>query len=203
MYTKIIYIHIVGKRLLHPIFFNICTWCTLYWFGRTYRAHFKECSVWWLSIFVKFTVLLPFLWNHGYWKSYKMSSDYFHLPFLRAFDIGIDTKIWVIVLSPTTWRAHHSPRAKPEVCGELPRSLVTPQWPKSYQFIFYHDASKHIKSSVYKRKIAHKTVSNQPLWKEWPQTIVTTASLVTSWLPLWCHSDDCVTKSWQYASLKN
>ena len=41
--------------------------------------------------------------------------------------IGIDTKIEVIVVSPTTWEAHHSPRAKPEGCGELPRSLVTPQ----------------------------------------------------------------------------
>ena len=47
--------------------------------------------------------------------------------------IGIDTKIEVIVVSP-------------EGCGELPRSLVTPQWPKlRYQFLFYHDASKHIK----------------------------------------------------------
>ena len=58
-------------------------------------------------------------------------------------------------------------------------------------------------SGVYKRKIAHKTASNQPLWKAWPQPIVTAASLVTSWLPLWCHSDACVTKSWQYAPLKN
>ena len=43
------------------------------------------------------------------------------------FVIGIDTKIEVIVASPTTWEAHHSPRAKPEGCGELPRSLVTQQ----------------------------------------------------------------------------
>ena len=42
-------------------------------------------------------------------------------------DIGIDTKIEVIVASPTTWEAHHSPRAKPEGCGELPRSLVMQQ----------------------------------------------------------------------------
>ena len=42
-------------------------------------------------------------------------------------NIGIDTKIEVIVVSPTTWEAHHSPRAKPEGCGELPRSLVTQQ----------------------------------------------------------------------------
>ena len=60
--------------------------------------------------------------------------------------IGIDTKIEVMVVSPTTWEAHHSPRAKPDGCGDLPRSLVTPPWPKSrYQFLFYHDASKHIK----------------------------------------------------------
>ena len=58
-------------------------------------------------------------------------------------------------------------------------------------------------SGIYKQKIVHKTASNQPLWKAWPQTIVTAASLVTSWLPLWCHSDARVTKSWQYASLKN
>ena len=63
-----------------------------------------------------------------------------------SYDIGIDTKIEVIVVSPMTWEAHHSPRAKPEGCGELPRSLVTPQWPKSrYQFRFYHDAPKYIK----------------------------------------------------------
>ena len=60
--------------------------------------------------------------------------------------IGIDPKIEVIVVSPTTCEAHHSPRAKPEGCGELPRSLVTQKWPKSRdQFLFYHDASKHIK----------------------------------------------------------
>ena len=59
--------------------------------------------------------------------------------------IGIDTKIEVIVASPTTWEAHHSPRAKPEGCGELPRSLVTQQWPKwRYQLLFYHDETKSI-----------------------------------------------------------
>ena len=60
--------------------------------------------------------------------------------------LGIDTKIEVIVVSPTTWEAHHSPRTKRKGYGELPRSLVTPQWPKlRYQFLSYHDASKHIK----------------------------------------------------------
>ena len=41
--------------------------------------------------------------------------------------IGIDTNIEVIVVSLTTWEAHHSPRAKPEGCGELPRSLMRQQ----------------------------------------------------------------------------
>ena len=59
------------------------------------------------------------------------------------FDIGIDTNIEVIVVSLTTWEAHHSPRAKPEGCGELPRSLMRQQWPKlRYQFLFYHDETK-------------------------------------------------------------
>ena len=54
--------------------------------------------------------------------------------------IGIDTNIEVIVVSLTTWEAHHSPGAKPEGCGELPRSLMRQQWPKlRYQFLFYHD----------------------------------------------------------------
>ena len=58
-------------------------------------------------------------------------------------DIGIDTNIEVILVSLTTWEAHHSPRAKPEGCGELPRSLMRQQWPKlRYQFLFYHDETK-------------------------------------------------------------
>ena len=73
--------------------------------------------------------------------------------------IGTDTKIEVIVVSPTTWESHHSPRAKPDGCGELPRSLVTPQWPKSrYQFLFYHDASKHIKSMQIRVCISRKSL---------------------------------------------
>ena len=58
-------------------------------------------------------------------------------------NIGIDTNIEVIVVSLTTWEAHHSPRAKPEGCGEPPRSLMRQQWPKlRYQFLFYHDETK-------------------------------------------------------------
>ena len=41
--------------------------------------------------------------------------------------IGIDTNNEVVVVSLTTWEAHHSPRAKPEGCGELPRSLMRQQ----------------------------------------------------------------------------
>ena len=56
--------------------------------------------------------------------------------------IGIDTKIDVIVMSPTIREVNHSPMAKSEACGELPISLVTPQWRKSkYQFLFSHDAT--------------------------------------------------------------
>ena len=54
---------------------------------------------------------------------------------IPVLNIGIDNKIEVIVVSPTSWEAHHSPRA----------TLVTPQWRQfCYQFLFYHDASKHI-----------------------------------------------------------
>ena len=41
--------------------------------------------------------------------------------------IGIDANIEVIVVSLTTWEAHHSQRAKPDGCGELPKSLMRQQ----------------------------------------------------------------------------
>ena len=51
--------------------------------------------------------------------------------------IEIDTSISVIVVSLTTWEAHHSPRAKPSGCGELPRLLMRQQWPQYwYQFLY-------------------------------------------------------------------
>ena len=63
------------------------------------------------------------------------------------------------MVSPTTWKAHHSPKAKPEGCGEIPRSLVTPQCPKSrYQFLFYHDASMRIKSMQIRVCISRKSL---------------------------------------------
>ena len=62
---------------------------------------------------------------------------------MNAYNIGIDINIDVIVVSLTTWEAHHSPRAKPEGCGELPRSFMRQQWPKlMYKFLFYHYETK-------------------------------------------------------------
>ena len=43
------------------------------------------------------------------------------------YNIGIDANIEVIVVSLTTWEAHHSPRLKSDGCGELPRSLMRQQ----------------------------------------------------------------------------
>ena len=66
----------------------------------------------------------------------------FRMIFLLSFlfSYRIDTNIEVIVVSLTTWKAQHGPRAKPEGCGELPRSLMRQQWPTlRYQFLFYHD----------------------------------------------------------------
>ena len=44
-------------------------------------------------------------------------------------------------------------------CGELPRPLVTPQWPKSrYQFLFYRDASKHVNYMLIRVCIIRKSL---------------------------------------------
>ena len=57
--------------------------------------------------------------------------------------IGIVINIEVIVVLLTTWEVHNIPRAKPDGCGEPPRSLMTPQSQKlKYQFLFYHDGTK-------------------------------------------------------------
>ena len=83
--------------------------------------------------------------------------------------IGIDTNIEVIVVSLTTWEAHHSPRAKPEGCGELPMSLMRQQWPQlRYQFLFYHDETK---------LIMNKQILSIQMLKSVPKL-----SLVTAWL---------------------
>ena len=48
---------------------------------------------------------------------------------------------------------------QPEGCDELPRWLVTPQWPKSrYQFLFYHDASKHVEFMQIRVCISRKSL---------------------------------------------
>ena len=63
-------------------------------------------------------VYLSFIWFHHDW-------------------IEIDTSILVTVVSLTTWEAHHSTRASPLGCGELPRSLMGQQWPQYwYQFLY-------------------------------------------------------------------
>ena len=83
--------------------------------------------------------------------------------------IGIDTNIEVIIVSLTTWEAHHSPRAKPEGCGELPRSLMRQQWPKlRYQFLFYHDETK--------------LIMNKQILSIWMPKTVPQLSLITAWL---------------------
>ena len=85
------------------------------------------------------------------------------------FVIGIDTNIEVIVVSFTTWEAHHSPRAKPEVCGELLRSLMRQQWPNlRYQFLFYHNETK--------------LMMNKQILSIWMLKFVPKLSLVTAWL---------------------
>ena len=78
----------------------------------------------------------------GYSK-YRVDGTAMLFAFIYLIDIAIDTNIEVIVVSLTTWEAHHSPRAKPEGCGEFPKSLMRQQWPKlRYQFLFYHDETK-------------------------------------------------------------
>ena len=79
---------------------------------------------------------------------------------------------WVKVISYRNWYqdwghcgvtndlgSSPQPKAKPEGCGELPRLLVTPKWPKSrYQFLFYHDASKQIKFMQIRVYISRKSL---------------------------------------------
>ena len=72
-----------------------------------------------------------------------------------------------------------------------------------YQFLFCHDTTKLSKCMQVRVCTDMNTALNPPLWKARWQTIVTAASLVTAWEALWHHSDACVTKSWQYASMEN
>ena len=82
----------------------------------------------------EFSIMIILISHHTIWCALVVG--YFG-------NIGIDTNIEAIVVSLTTWEAHHSPRATPEGCGELPRSLMRQQWPKlRYQFLFYHDEIK-------------------------------------------------------------
>ena len=86
--------------------------------------------------------------------------------------IGIDTNTEVIVVSLKTWEAHHSPRASPSGCGELPRSLLRQQWPKlRYQFLFYHDETTLMmnNSIMMLMKFSDLSQSDRSNWVMWQQ----------------------------------
>ena len=118
----------------------------------------KKLSISDFAVVAKDSLFYLVLWRHHSWsvtsRECRSIALWRHIRrlFLHAqigakaiFTIGIDTNIEVIVVSLTTWEAYHSPRAKPEGCGELPRSLMRQQWPKlRYQFLFYHDETKSI-----------------------------------------------------------
>ena len=128
-------------------------------------------------------------------------------PIMQLSIIGIDTKIEVIVVSPATWEAHHSLRAKPEGCGELPRSMETPQWPQSrYQFLFYHDASKHIKFigilvCISRKSLINcfKSVTMESMATDHCHSNLRSYALVAIVMSQWCL---CHQTFW-YASLKD
>ena len=61
----------------------------------------------------------------------------------KLYVIGIDINIEIMTVSLAIWEAQHSQRAKYQDCGEIPMSLMRPQWPKlRYQYLFYYDESK-------------------------------------------------------------
>ena len=74
-----------------------------------------------------FTIMKKCVHNRQYKQLQNNSVVYCGYLKSSNYDIGIDTNIEVIVVSLTTWEAHHSPREKPEGCGELPRSLMKQQ----------------------------------------------------------------------------
>ena len=123
----------------------------MWFFWCFYKSYFLTSHV---LIYNNFMNTMSRLWHIDTMWRHRSGST-----LARAMAIGIDTKIKVIVVSPTTWEAHHSPRTMPEGCGELPRSFVTSQWPKSrYQFLFYHDASKHSKFMPIRVFISRKSL---------------------------------------------
>ena len=112
-----------------------------------YKSHSFFVRMWLLNAGL---LSKPMLAYHQYHQEYtcikfqrKQVYRFCVLLFVSDAVIGIDTNIEVIVVSLTTWEAHHSPRANPEGFGELPRSLMRRQWPKlGYQFLFYHNENK-------------------------------------------------------------
>ena len=68
----------------------------------------------------------------------KGKDNLLHPTIFMGYNIGIDTKIEVIVTSHMG--SSPQPQGEAETCGELPRSFTRPQWPKSrYLFLFYHN----------------------------------------------------------------
>ena len=60
-------------------------------------------------------------------------------------DTGIDTNIEVIVVSLTIWEAHHSPRAKPEGCGDASQVVndtTMTEIEVSISILSWHDETK-------------------------------------------------------------
>ena len=85
---------------------------------------------------------------------------------MKGIGIGIGTNIEVTVAWLTTWEAHHKPTG-PSARGELPRSLIRPQWLQYwYQFVFCYGETKLI--------INKQILSKQML------TIIPQTALITS-----------------------
>ena len=78
---------------------------------------------------------LPLMDRFYHFKDTTLLSNYLHLED-KDVAIEIDTKI-VIMVSPTTWEGHHSPRAKPDARGKLPRSSVWPHSDRNRSTNFY------------------------------------------------------------------
>ena len=113
------------------LFSKICSWYRICWHWGT------ECMNWSdQSCSVIFDWSIYFVDGKYYWNWYQ---DWGHCGVTH--DLG------------------SSPQ--PEGSGELTRSLVTPQWPKSrYQFLFYHDASEHIEFMQIRKCISRKSLIN-------------------------------------------
>ena len=151
---------LVFRRTAHKIYASCVTYSVGIWYARqvaySVGIWYARCLTY--SVGIQYARRVTYSVGKQYARrvTYTVAIRYARhvtyivgIPYVRcvtySVGIGIDTNIEVIVVSLTTWEAHHSPRAKPEGCGELPRSLMWQQWPKlRYQFLFYHDETKLI-----------------------------------------------------------